>query len=70
MTPMVSVPQLRRDLFDVETQLRFARARLQCYELLGDEELARHTQRVVEGLEQTRQILSTRLQSSHVHIQG
>lgn len=65
---MVSLPQLRRDLFEVETQLRFARARLQCYELLGDEELARHTRRVVQGLEQTKQILTTRLQSSHVQV--
>lgn len=59
---MVSLPQLQRDLREVESQIRFTRHRLQCYELLGDTELAAHTERVITGLEDTKQTLAKRLQ--------
>jgi hypothetical protein len=60
---MVSLPQLQRDLHEVEAQLRFTRNRQACYELLEEQELAIHTSRVVSGLESTQQLLTTRIQA-------
>jgi hypothetical protein len=60
---MVSAPQLRRDLTEIENHLRLTRNRLTCYETLNDSELAEHTSRVVAGLEGTRQVLITRIQN-------
>jgi hypothetical protein len=64
---VVSPPQVRRDLAEIENHLRLTRNRLTCYELLDDTELAAHTRRVVTGLEETKEVLLTRIQSfSHV----
>lgn len=62
---MVSVPQMQRDLREMESQIRFTRHRLQCYQLMGYTELAAHTERVITGLEDTKQILVNRLQLVH-----
>jgi hypothetical protein len=62
---MISQAQARREVLEVEHQLRHARNRLQCYELLDDEGLAAATRALVASLEQTKLLLTSRL-SAHV----
>ena len=60
---MASLPQLRRDLAEVEHELHLARRRLDACQLLGAPALLAHAGRVVAGLEQLRATLATRLHS-------
>ncbi|MGI4870656.1 MAG: hypothetical protein ACRYFX_05690 [Janthinobacterium lividum] len=60
---MGSLPQLRRDLGEVEHQLQLARLRLAGYQLAAEPVLRAHAGRVVAGLEQLRATLATRLQT-------
>lgn len=67
---MISLPQLQRDLREVEAQLRLTRSRLSGYEALGEATLAAHTRQVVAGLESTRQALASqaeRLNTAHAN---
>ncbi len=48
---MRSLPQLQRDVREVENELRLARNRLQHYETLDEPTLAADARRVVEGHE-------------------
>ncbi|MGI4762511.1 MAG: hypothetical protein ACRYF0_17500 [Janthinobacterium lividum] len=60
---MVSLPQLRRDLVEIENHLRLTRNRLACYQVLAEAELIAHTERVIAGLESTKELLAVRIQS-------
>lgn len=60
---MLSLPQLRRDVQEIENELRFARNRLQCYDTLGEELLAADARRVVEGHEKLKATLTTHIQA-------
>ncbi|MGI4760567.1 MAG: hypothetical protein ACRYF0_07675 [Janthinobacterium lividum] len=59
----MSIPQFQRDLREVENELRLARNRLAHYQLLGEQLLARDTQRVVEGHEQLKVTLTATIQA-------
>ena len=59
---MLSLPQLHRDVQQVENELRFARNRLQCYEALGEDLLAADARRVVEGHERLKATLTAQLE--------
>jgi hypothetical protein len=59
---MLSVPQLKRDVQQVENELRIARNRLQHYETLGEELLAADARRVVGGHEKLIARLTCRIQ--------
>ncbi len=48
---MRSLPQLQRDVREVENELRLARNRLRHYETLDEHALAADARRVVEGHE-------------------
>jgi hypothetical protein len=63
---MVSLPQLQRDLHEVEAQLRFTRNRLTFYELLDEQALASHTRDVVASLENLQHSLTSRIHA-HAH---
>ena len=60
---LMRLPQLQRDLREVENELRFARNRLAHYHTLGEPLLARDAQRVVEGHEQLRATLTATIQA-------
>lgn len=60
---LMRLPQLQRDLREVENELRFARNRLAHYQTLGEHLLARDAQRVVEGHEQLRATLTATIQA-------
>ena len=55
---LMRLPQLQRDLREVENELRLARNRLAHYQTLGEALLARDAQRVVEGHEQLKATLT------------
>lgn len=59
---MLSLPQLRHDVQQVENELRFARNRLQCYDTLGEQLLAAQARRVVESQEQLKATLTAQIQ--------
>jgi hypothetical protein len=58
---MLNLPQLQRDLREVENELRLARNRLQLYETMGEDALAADARRVVEGHEGMRDTLTSRI---------
>jgi hypothetical protein len=60
---VLSLPQLQRDVQQVENELRLARNRRQCYETLGEELLAADARRVVEGHEKLRATLTAQIQA-------
>jgi len=60
---LMRLPQLQRDLREVENELRFARTRLAHYETLAEQELATDCRYVVRGHEQLRDTLTARIQS-------
>lgn len=60
---MLNVPQLHRDVQEVENELRIARNRLQRYETLGEELLANEARRVVEGHENLIARITSRIQT-------
>ena len=60
---LMRLPQLQRDLREVENELRFARTRLAHYQTLGEPLLARDAQRVVEGHEQLKTTLTATIQA-------
>lgn len=63
----MNLPQLQRDVREVENELRLARNRLFLYETLAEQELATDCRRVVQGHEQLRDTLTARIHSfSHV----
>lgn len=60
--PMISQAQAKRDLLDIEHQLRHTRNRRAVYELLGDVELAAHTGQLVAHFELVKATLLSRSQ--------
>jgi hypothetical protein len=60
---MLKVPQLHRDVQEVENELRIARNRLQRYQSLGEELLASEARRVVEGHENLIARITSRIQT-------
>jgi hypothetical protein len=60
---VLSLPQLQRDVQQVEAELRFDRNRLQCYETLGEGLLAADARRVVEGHSTLKATLTAQIQA-------
>lgn len=60
----MNLPQLQRDVREVENELRLARNRLQLYETLSEQALAADARRVVEGHEKLIATLTSQIQAS------
>lgn len=58
----MNLPQLQRDVREVENELRLARNRLQHYEILDEHALANDARRVVEGHQKLIATLTSHIQ--------